>query len=125
MIGNQMETISLKALALKVLPGNSQGNQMETIPGGVGNFEDKNKGKSFPVSIEDFKTKSLAIRIRSRILGEDIWLVSNKETRSHLEAEGLVCYLADEISHLKRLSPASIRKIHEIKRIFSKSIIEK
>ena len=77
-------------------------------------------------SVEDFKSHNLAIRIRSKVLGEDIWLVSNEATREHLQAEGLPVYLADEISHLKGLSPEELRKINTVKKQFEKSrVIEK
>ncbi len=125
-----METISLKSLALKVLERNLKGNQMETIPIIDGNFEDKNRVARKPtkedvlsLGLSEFKTQNLAVRIRSRILGEDIWLVSNEEARDHLKAEGLVCYLANEIPHLKGLSLEALKKIHETRRIFEKSQI--
>ena len=43
-----METSSIKALALKVLKRNQQGNEVETEEKNSGNFEGKNRGKSFP-----------------------------------------------------------------------------
>jgi len=33
---------------------------------------------------------AVRVRIRSEVLGEDIFLVSNEATREHLKAEGLV-----------------------------------
>lgn len=75
-------------------------------------------GNLLELSLEDFKSSNLAVRIKSKVLSGNIWLVSNEETRDHLKAEGLVCYLADEILHLKGLSPEEIRKIHEVKKVF-------
>ena len=73
------------------------------------------------MSLEEFKSQNLAVRIRSKVLGEDIWLVSNEDAREHLKAEGLVCYLANEIEQLKGLSQGAIRKVHEVKKVFDKS----
>ena len=70
---------------------------------------------------EEFKSQILAVLIRSKVLGDDIWLVSNEDAREHLKAEGLVCYLANEIEQLKGLSQGAIRKVHEVKKVFDKS----
>jgi len=43
--GNQVETVSLKALARKVLRGNHEGNFMETATETSGNFEGKKEAK--------------------------------------------------------------------------------
>jgi len=50
--GNQVETVSLKALARKVLRGNRTGNFMETSKETGGNFKGENRAKvsmQFPV----------------------------------------------------------------------------
>ena len=70
---------------------------------------------------EEFKTRKIAIRIRSEILGEDFWLVFNEQTKSHLNAEGLVCYLPEEIPNLMGLSKERLRYINEVKKIFEGS----
>jgi len=44
-VGNQVETVSLKALARKVLRGNHVGNFMETATETSGNFEGENRAK--------------------------------------------------------------------------------
>lgn len=75
------------------------------------------------LTLEEFKAQNLAVKIRSKVLGEDFWLVSNEETRDHLEAEGLVCYLPDEILHLLGLSQEAIRKLHKVKEVFNGSQI--
>ena len=67
---------------------------------------------------KEFKARKIAIRIRSEILGENFWLVSNEETRSHLNAEGLICYLADEIPNLRGLSKEMLKKINDVKKVF-------
>lgn len=75
--------------------------------------------KTDPVT--DFRRKNIAVRIRSAVLGEDVWLVSNESVREHLKSEGLVCYLAEEIELMKNLSPEAVKKIHLVKKQFGGS----
>lgn len=67
---------------------------------------------------EDFSSKNMAVRIHSEILGEEIYLVSNESVRQHLKAEGLVCYLPEEILHMRNIPPEGIKAIHDIKKEF-------
>ena len=46
-----METMSFKALAIKALEGNSEGNQQETLSFPRGKQEGKKSTKSFPVKL--------------------------------------------------------------------------
>ena len=73
------------------------------------------------LSAGEFKSRNIAIRIHSDVLEEDFWLVSNEETREHLKADGLVCYLAEEIPNLRGLSKERLRYINEVKKIFERS----
>lgn len=75
--------------------------------------------------LEDFKAKNLAVRIRSAVLGEDVFLVSNEAVRDHLKAEGLVVYLAEEIPCLRGLSPKVLKAVHAAKKVFEKSRVIK
>jgi len=89
-------------------------------------LEDRKKEKTDAIDpVIDFKTRNLAVRIRSEVLGEDIWLASNEQVRDHLKAEGVAVYLADEILHLKGLSPEALRRIHEVKKVFEGSRVVK
>ena len=64
---------------------------------------------------------AVRVKIRSEVLGEDIFLVSNEATREHLKAEGLVCYLPEEIPNLRGLSKEMLRKVNECKKVFEGS----
>jgi len=68
--------------------------------------------------VADFKARNIAVRIRSAVLGEDVWLVSNEAVRAHLKSEGLVCYLPEEIELMKNLSPEVVQRIHLLKKQF-------
>ena len=58
--------------------------------------------------------KRLAVKIRSELLAEDIWLAFG----DFLADKGLVIYYPDEIEYLKTLPPEEIKRIHRIKRAF-------
>jgi len=73
------------------------------------------------LNLKDFRLRNFAIKIYSEVLGENFWLVSNETTRDHLNSEGLVIYLAEEITFLKENSPELLRKIHGTKKVFKKS----
>lgn len=79
------------------------------------------KEELLSLSLEEFKAAKLAVRIRSKVIGEDIFLASNEAVRDHLKAEGLACYLPEEILHLQGISQAAIKAVHEAKKIFEKS----
>ncbi|MBI5192141.1 MAG: hypothetical protein HZA08_01725, partial [Nitrospirae bacterium] len=114
-----METKSLKALALKVLEGNKQGNSKETFSFHDGNSEGVSFPESFPsetqgntallldpsdvenlfkvlkMKLSDFKQAGLLIRIKAGVLdGEYIYLASSAKEAETGKAEGLITYTA-------------------------------
>ena len=48
------------------------------------------------LSLDGLKSRNIAFRIQSEVLGEDVWLVSNDSTKERLKSEGLVVYAVDE-----------------------------
>lgn len=71
------------------------------------------------LSLEEFKARNIAIRIKSDVLnGEEFYLVSNEEMADNIKGEGLAYYFPDEISALRGKSPEMIRTIHKTKKIF-------
>ena len=75
--------------------------------------------------LEEFKSQNLAIRIRSEVLKEDVYLVSNEGVRDRLKGDGLVCYLPEEVEKLKGLSPEDLKRINMVKKVFQKSKVIK
>lgn len=68
------------------------------------------------------------IRIRSEVLGEDIWLAADSlrlppgdASAPHLH-EGLVVYRAREMRILRQMKPDALRLMHEVKRVFGGSV---
>ena len=68
--------------------------------------------------------KQFAIKIHSELLGEDIWLLSNKGMGKEID-DDLVNYLPHEIKHLVKLkaTPEELKKLYLIKEIFPGSEI--
>ena len=80
--------------------------------------EEKLKGEKaeaapFPEVIEN-KTIQ-AVKIYSRILGDEIWLILD---RSFTPSDGLACYYAEEIPLLRDKTPEELREIHKAKLAF-------
>ena len=115
-------TEDLKSLADNVLRRNHDRNHDATGDEKPCNFEGQKQPPKV-ASEEDFKSQNLAVRIRSEVLKEDVYLVSNEATRDRLLSEGLVCYLPGEILELKGLSPEDLRKIHMVKKVFEKALV--
>ena len=126
-----METESLKALALKVLQGNSSGNFSETA-----GFQGRKLegGKSASVSTQGNRENReetaprLAIKIYSRILDACLWVIQDEADREALKAsEGVqgAVYTKDEIHKLyaQKPSPEALRRIHEVKQTFPGAIV--
>jgi len=72
-----------------------------------------------------FAQTNLAIKVDSSVLAEIVYFVSNDVKTEQLKAEGFVVYTAKELAHLaqKGLTPDELRKIHEVKKLFSGKII--
>jgi len=56
-----------------------------------------------------------AVKIASRILNDDIWLILD---RSFIPHDGLACYYAEEIPLLRDKTPEELREIHKAKLAF-------
>ena len=73
------------------------------------------------VTTEEFAAMDLAVKIRSRILGEEVYLVSREELAARVPG---VAYTPAEIEVLRRMrgelrphGAERLRKIHEAKRV--------
>jgi len=72
-------------------------------------------------SLEEFGKQDKVIRIKSKLVGEDIWLVPTKD---HLEKVSgpEVAYTAKEAMLLGKSTKKIARKIHEFKKTFKGEI---
>lgn len=74
------------------------------------------------LSYEEFIKANLAVKIKSRLLGEVIFLVSSEETAGQVEAD-YVYYFPDEVLALQGLTPEEIKKVHLVKKSFEGRIV--
>jgi hypothetical protein len=120
-----METMSIKALALKALHGNQHGNKMETssfqerkftdqIPMD-GNLPERAEGAEIPYTI-----------FYSGFLKDCFLFTKSDRDAQELRDSGIldVVYSHREVKELVGLPPESIKAHHLIKKSFLKSTIE-
>jgi hypothetical protein len=78
------------------------------------------------IPLKELSERNIAIKVNSRTLNEDIFIVSNEKTLELVADEGLVTYLPQELLHLTSVqtTPDEIKKIHMIKELFPGSRIK-
>ena len=112
-----METTSIKALALKALQGNRQGNRSETV-----GFQGEPRGKqeSFQVSPPSVETDKPYTIIYSHLLKDTFLWVNTDKQANMLRRDGVqdVIYTTEEALTLRNMTADEIRKYHEIKKAF-------
>jgi len=111
-----METISIKALAIKVIEGNRRGNQKETKSFLGGNQSDAGGNHRKP-----------AHRIYSDILGAYLWVVEDDHQADILRASekpSEPIYTFAEARELKKLAKEDFKPVHLVKTIFADSKVE-
>ena len=74
------------------------------------------------LTAKEFRGENLAVLVRSHLLGDCFQLVSNPQCASAYDDQ-YVTYLPEELEALYKLSPELIRRVHQIKRMTSGSII--
>ncbi len=122
-----MEMINIKALALKALHGNQEGNQMETLSF----LNGKHKGQFPIVRNTPERTKGAGIppyTIFYDYFLDDCFLFTKlDEDAQALRDRGIldVVYSHREVKELEGLAPESIKAHHLIKKVLLKSVIEK
>lgn len=78
--------------------------------------EDSETARILSLTAAEFSKESYVILLRSHLLGEDIYLVSNERCLAHLD-DDKVAYLPDELLAIYGQSLDFIRFIHEVKRM--------
>jgi len=74
-------------------------------------------GGTAEMTLEAFTTAGLVVRVTSRLLGEDVLLVSDN-AESVDETGDLVVYRAEELLRLVQLPQECIRTVHRVKKAF-------
>lgn len=72
------------------------------------------------MTLDEFAGAALAVKVFSRVLGEDIFLCSDERAKQMVSDTGLVVYLPNELLELHRARPGkdNLFQVHEIKRSF-------
>ena len=68
------------------------------------------------MTLAEFARSRHVVRVRSRLLGEDVWWVSDATLQDAVPDSALVVYTAAELRHLVGISPQDLINIHRIKR---------
>ncbi len=70
------------------------------------------------MTLSEFAQSRRTLRIRSHMLGEDVWWVSDESLRRTVPDPTLVVYTAAELQHLVDISPQDLINLHRIKKTF-------
>jgi len=125
--GNNMETISLKALANKVLSGNIHGNNMETGASNSGNIHGNLTGNissngnmgNRQGNLEHLPSRH-AVLVWSEILQSHLWVIHDEGDRANLISTNAI-YTHDEIRRLKGSSQDHLKAVQNVKSGFPDS----
>ena len=72
------------------------------------------------MTLNEFATSNVALKVDSSVLGETIYFVSNNTAAEKIKGDGFVTYTAKELEYLakKGLTPEELKKIHVAKTVF-------
>jgi hypothetical protein len=74
------------------------------------------------LTAKEFSRESAAILIKSYLLGENIWLISNPSCLPQIDHK-YVAYLPQEFEALCKLSPSSMKQVHWLKKLVEGEIL--
>ena len=80
--------------------------------------------QKLPMSLSEFAKGNHAVKLHSKLLGEDYWLVSSHQIQ--VPPDDAVVYDVSEIQLLRPLKeePEVLKRIHRIKKRFGATVIE-
>jgi hypothetical protein len=88
----------------------------------LSNFPSEETKAMMALSLSEFEAGTYVVKVRSHLLGEDIYFVSNEKLFDRVP-DGFVVYTAKELRALKGSTKDDIRNVHRIKRTFNGEII--
>jgi len=86
------------------------------------NFSSRKTKALMALSLSEFEAGTYVVKVRSHLLGEDIYFVSSEKLFDKVP-NGFVVYTAKELRALKGSTKDDIRNVHRIKRAFNGEII--
>ncbi|HBO83539.1 MAG TPA: hypothetical protein DD641_00815 [Deltaproteobacteria bacterium] len=109
----------MKLFVLKPIKLKKAGRLFDITPGAIVEIKDPRKAhtliESGHIKPSDETGKVHAARIYSKILCEEVWVVTSPEAISYIPNDEIY-YLPEEIRNLKGATPEEIRQIHMIKK---------
>ena len=75
------------------------------------------------ISLDQLEKEDIAMNIKSILVDDTIWLVSNKALTSKLNKKGVV-YTANEAKLLTSLPKNAAKNLHQLKKVFNGEIRE-
>jgi len=100
--------------------GHSGQGPLKTI---LNNFPSEESRELMELSLSEFEAGTYVVKVRSRLLGEDIYFVSNERVLDRVP-DGFAVYTAKELRALKGSKRDAIKDVHRIKRTFNGEIID-
>lgn len=88
----------------------------------LGNFPSEETRALLTLSLSEFEVGKYVVKVRSALLGEDIYFVSNEKLFDRVP-DGFVVYTAKELRALKGVTKEHLKKVHRIKRTFDGEVM--
>lgn len=88
----------------------------------LNNFPSERAKALMTLSLSEFEVGTYVVKVRSHLLGEDIYFVSDEKLFDRVP-DGFVVYTAKELRTLKGSTKNDIKNVHRIKRAFNGEII--
>ena len=87
----------------------------------LGNFPSEKTKSLMNLSLSEFQQGNYVVKVKSQLLGEDIYFVSNEKLFDRVP-DGFVVYTARELKALRGVTKEHLKKVHRIKRTFDGEI---
>jgi len=87
------------------------------------NFPSEKTKALMVLSLSDFEQGTYVVKVRSALLGEDIYFVSNERLLEKVP-EGFAVYTAKELRALRCSTKAQLKRIYWTKREFDGEVVE-
>jgi len=85
------------------------------------NFPSRRTRSLMALSLSEFEQGKYVVKVRSHLLGEDIYFVSNERVFEKVP-DGFVVYTAKELRALQGSTKDEIKNVHRIKKTFDGEI---
>ena len=89
----------------------------------LNNFPSEEPKALMALSLSEFEAGTYVVKVRSHLLGEDIYFVSNERLFDRVP-DGFVVYTAKELRVLKGSTKNNLKNVHRIKRTFNGEIVD-